>query len=146
MARTCRHFGISRNTFFKWKTRLKADGAAVVCDRPRAPRRSLKATPRPAISKILSRIADYLKRFHDIRIALSSVHRILAKHGMNRLPANQKHGRTLSDVLCGAAVGMSSGWTVVGRHGRSQFALTPVPVRRGMMVALKSKAATSQIR
>jgi membrane-associated phospholipid phosphatase len=42
----------------------------------------------------------------------------------------------LSDVLFGAAVGVSSGWTVVGRHGRSEFALTPVPVRGGMMVAL----------
>ena len=37
------------------------------------------------------RIADYLKRFHQVSIARSSVHRILGKHGMNRLPANQKH-------------------------------------------------------
>jgi transposase InsO family protein len=37
------------------------------------------------------RIADYLKRFHQIAIARSSVHRILIRHGMNRLPANQKH-------------------------------------------------------
>jgi membrane-associated phospholipid phosphatase len=42
----------------------------------------------------------------------------------------------LSDVVFGAAVGVSSGWTVVGRHGRSTFALTPVPVRGGMMIAL----------
>ena len=45
----------------------------------------------------------------------------------------------LSDVLFGAAVGVSSGWTVVGRHGRSAFALEPVPVRGGMMVALTSR-------
>jgi hypothetical protein len=32
-----------------------------------------------------------LNRFHRIAIAASSVHRILAGHGMNRLPANQKH-------------------------------------------------------
>jgi len=37
------------------------------------------------------RIADYLKRFHQVTIASSSVHRILGKHGMSRLPANQKH-------------------------------------------------------
>ena len=101
VARTCRHFGISRKTFYKWKKRFKADGAAGVCDRPRAPQRSPRATPRQVISKILylrqhyhfgpSRIADYLRRFHDIRIAVSSVHRILTRHGMNRLPANQKH-------------------------------------------------------
>ena len=37
------------------------------------------------------RIADYLKRFHQLSIATSSVHRILERHGMSRLPANQKH-------------------------------------------------------
>jgi membrane-associated phospholipid phosphatase len=52
----------------------------------------------------------------------------------------------LSDVVFGAAVGVSSGWTVVGRHGRSQFALTPVPVRGGMMVALMRQAPTSDMR
>jgi hypothetical protein len=37
------------------------------------------------------RIADYLKRFHQLSIAVSSVHRILVRHGLGRLPANQKH-------------------------------------------------------
>ena len=36
-----------------------------------------------------------------------------------------------SDVLFGAAVGVASGWTVVGRHGRDEFALVPVAMRRG---------------
>ena len=36
-------------------------------------------------------IADYLRRFHAVTIATSSVHRILGRHGMSRLPANQKH-------------------------------------------------------
>jgi membrane-associated phospholipid phosphatase len=42
----------------------------------------------------------------------------------------------LSDVLFGAAVGQAAGWTVVGRHGRDHYALQPVPVKGGMMVAL----------
>ena len=42
----------------------------------------------------------------------------------------------LSDVMFGAGVGMASGWTVVGRHGRNSYALQPVPVRGGAMVAL----------
>jgi transposase InsO family protein len=37
-----------------------------------------------------SRIAAYLKRFHHLSVACSTVHRILIRHGMNRLPANQK--------------------------------------------------------
>jgi membrane-associated phospholipid phosphatase len=40
----------------------------------------------------------------------------------------------LSDVLFGGALGMASGWTVVGRHGRSKYALMPVPVRGGVAV------------
>jgi len=42
----------------------------------------------------------------------------------------------LSDVIFGAAVGEAVGWTVVGRHGKSEYALQPIPVRGGMMVAL----------
>jgi hypothetical protein len=42
----------------------------------------------------------------------------------------------VSDVVFGAAIGEAVGWTVVGRHGRRQFALRPVPIRGGMMVSL----------
>jgi membrane-associated phospholipid phosphatase len=42
----------------------------------------------------------------------------------------------LSDVLFGGAVGMASGWTVVGRHGRSKYALMPAPVRGGIAVTV----------
>ena len=41
----------------------------------------------------------------------------------------------LSDVMMGAGVGMASGWTVVGTRGRSEYALQPVPVKGGMMIA-----------
>lgn len=101
VARTCRHFGISRTAFYKWKHRFEAHGEAGLCDRPHTPHRSPRATPPEVVSKILylreqyhfgaGRIADYLKRFHQVSVARSSVHHILGKHGMNRLPANQKH-------------------------------------------------------
>jgi len=42
----------------------------------------------------------------------------------------------LSDVMFGAGVGMASGWTIVGRHGRKVYGLQPMPVRGGIMVAL----------
>ena len=101
VARTCRHFGISRTAFYRWKRRFDAHGEAGLADRPRTPHRSPRATPPAVVSKILylrqqyhfgpGRIADYLRRFHQVTIACSSVHRILGKHGMSRLPANQKH-------------------------------------------------------
>lgn len=103
VARTCRHFGISRRAFYKWKQRYEAFGEAGLYDRSRTPRHSPRATPREVVSKILylrqhyhfgpARIAAYLKRFHRLTVAPSSVHRLLSKHGMNRLPANQKHRR-----------------------------------------------------
>jgi transposase InsO family protein len=101
VARTCRHFGVSRKTFYKWRQRLTEFGEAGLADRSRAPRRSPRALAPDVISKILylrqhyhfgpSRIAAYLVRFHQQSVAQSSVHRVLIRHGMNRLPANQKH-------------------------------------------------------
>jgi membrane-associated phospholipid phosphatase len=41
----------------------------------------------------------------------------------------------LSDVLFGSALGIASGWTVVGRHGRDTFTMYPVPVRGGVALA-----------
>jgi hypothetical protein len=41
----------------------------------------------------------------------------------------------LSDVLFGSALGIASGWTVVGRHGRDDFAIYPVPTRGGIAIA-----------
>lgn len=104
VAQTCRHFGISRQAFYKWKHRFDAHGSAGLCDRPRRPHRphrSPRATPRDVVSKILylrqnyhfgpGRIAAYLQRFHRVAIAPSSVHRILGRPGLQRLPGNQKH-------------------------------------------------------
>jgi membrane-associated phospholipid phosphatase len=42
----------------------------------------------------------------------------------------------LSDVVFGAALGMASGWTVVGRHGKDDFALFPVPMHGGVGVMM----------
>lgn len=101
VARTCRHFGISRQAYYRWKRRYAAHGEAGLADRPSTPHRSPRATSGEVVSKILylrqhyhfgpGRIADYLRRFHQRTLAVSSVHRILVRHGMNRLPANQKH-------------------------------------------------------
>jgi transposase InsO family protein len=101
VARTCRRFGISRKTFYKWRQRFVEHGDAGLCDRPTTPQRVPRATADEVVSKILylrqhyhfgaPRIADYLKRFHQVTIARSTVHRILTRRGMPRLPANQKH-------------------------------------------------------
>ena len=100
VAQTCRHYGLSRQTFYKWRARYKSHGDAGLCDRPRAPLHFPRATPRNVVSKILylreryrfgpARITSYLHRFHSIDVARSTVHRILIRYGMSRLPVNQK--------------------------------------------------------
>jgi len=87
VARPCRHFGISRQAYYRWKRRYAVHGETGLADRPSRPHRSPRATPREVVSKILylrqhyhfgpGRIADYLKRFHELSLAVSSVHRIL---------------------------------------------------------------------
>lgn len=52
---------------------------------------------------------------------------------MSRLHDNRHY---VSDVIFGAGLGIASGWTVVGRHGRSKYALTPVPIKGGMLLTL----------
>lgn len=42
----------------------------------------------------------------------------------------------LSDVVFGSAIGTATGWTIVGRHGRNEYALVPTPVRGGISIAL----------
>ena len=101
VSQACRHFGVSRPTFYKWRARFEEHGESGLLDRSRAPRTSPNATPAEVVSKIVylrkhyhfgaPRIASYLRKFHDVTIAASSVHRILIKHGMRRLPSNLKH-------------------------------------------------------
>ena len=53
----------------------------------------------------------------------------LARESMSRI----YEGRHFpSDVVFGSALGIAAGWTVVGRHGRKEYSLTPVPIRGGM--------------
>ncbi len=87
VSKPCRYFGISRKTFYKWLSRYEAHGETSLCDRPRRPKKCPHETPKETVSKILylrqnyhfgpARITFYLHRYHQIRIAPSTVHRIL---------------------------------------------------------------------
>jgi transposase InsO family protein len=100
VAKTCRHFGVSRKTFYKWAKRYEIHGESGLCDLSRKPRNSPKETSRDIVSKILylrqnyhfgpSRISDYLKRYHRIQIAHSTVHKLLQRHNLSRLPTNRR--------------------------------------------------------
>src|ERR1700759_5735606 len=74
VSHACRHFGISRKTFYKWKKRYDEHGDSGLCDQSRTPQNSPRATPHEVVSKILylrqnyhfgpRTIADVLMFFH----------------------------------------------------------------------------------
>src|SRR5579863_1431437 len=51
VARVCRRFGLPRKSFYKGKRRHAAHGDAGLCDRPRAPQCSPRATAQDVVSK-----------------------------------------------------------------------------------------------
>lgn len=76
--------------------------------------------------------ASVLERHLGYRAAWPTL--VIATYvGVSRLHDNRHF---LSDVLFGSAIGIASGWTTVARHGRSEYALMPVPVRGGMAFAV----------
>jgi membrane-associated phospholipid phosphatase len=83
--------------------------------------------------------ASVIERHFGVRAAWPTL-AVASYVGASRLIDNRHF---LSDVMFGAALGMASGWTVVGRHGRSTFALAPTPIRGGMMVSLVKTAGTT---
>lgn len=96
---TCRYFGISRQTFYKWINRYNKYGEIGLCDRSNKPKNSPKATSKEVVNKVLylrqnyhfgaGRISYYLERYHQIKIATSTVHEILKRYNLNRLPVNK---------------------------------------------------------
>jgi len=52
VSQTCRFFGISRKTYYKWANRRRTHGDAGLCDRARVAQRFPRATPAEAVSKI----------------------------------------------------------------------------------------------
>jgi hypothetical protein len=53
VAQTCRYFGISRKTFYKWKGRFSRHGETGPSDQSRPAHRSRKDTPSEVVNKIL---------------------------------------------------------------------------------------------
>ena len=51
----------------------------------------------------------------------------------------------LSDVVMGAAIGMASGWTVVGRQRGNEIVMQPVPVKGGVMIAFTRASAGERL-
>ena len=103
VARTCRYYGISRHTYYKWLRRYEEGGLDGLRDRSRRPLTSPNATTGEIVGKIVylrqsyhfgpQKISMYLKRYHDISLSQSGVWRILKRLGLGRLPSSQRYQR-----------------------------------------------------
>jgi hypothetical protein len=77
-------------------------------------------------------VASVIERHFGYRLSVPMI-AVASYVGTSRLHDNRHF---LSDVVFGAALGTATGWTVVGRHGRSSYALTPVAVPGGFALQL----------
>jgi transposase InsO family protein len=103
VAQTCRYYGISRPTFYKWLHRYEELGEQGLRDGSSRPLVSPNATRGEIVGKIVYlrqhyhfgplKISMYLRRYHDIEIGHSGVWRILKRLDMNRLPSSQRYRR-----------------------------------------------------
>jgi transposase InsO family protein len=103
VAQTCRYFGITRTTYYRWYRRYEAKGVVGLRDRSTRPLVSPGATPADVVAKIIylrqnyhfgpRKIEMYLKRYHDVAVSASGIWRILKRLDMNRLPSSQRYKR-----------------------------------------------------
>nr|WP_027927470.1 IS481 family transposase [Amycolatopsis benzoatilytica] len=103
VALTCRYYGISRPTYYRWLRRYETEGVDGLRERSRRPRTSPNATRAEVVDKIVhlrrnyhfgpEKIAMYLRRYHDVTISRSTVWRILCRLDLGRLPASQRYRR-----------------------------------------------------
>jgi transposase-like protein len=68
VAATCRYYGISRPTFYKWRNRLDEDGKQGLRDRSSAPLNSPKLTSSDIVGKVIYLRQSY--HFGPLKISM----------------------------------------------------------------------------
>jgi len=100
VSKTCRYFGISRETYYIWKRNYENDGEQALVNSKPCPQNPKLRVPANIEEKILHlrtnyhlgqvRISWYLKRYHDINVSPVGVYGVLKRNGLNKLPQNQR--------------------------------------------------------
>ncbi len=101
IAKTCRHFGISRQTFYDWRSRFEKDGESGLINHKPCPENPRLRVAPEVEEKIVhlrtryhlgpDRIYWFIQRYHpSLKVSASGVYRVLRRLGLNRLPRNAK--------------------------------------------------------
>lgn len=104
ITKTCRYFGISRETFYEWKRRYNDRGDEGLINSKPCPENPKLRMPKEIEEKILYlrknyhfgpvRIAWSLERYFGMKVSSTGVYSVLKRNGLNRLP-NGKHARSM---------------------------------------------------
>lgn len=97
VSKTCRYFGISRETFYQWRRAHRAGGEPGLVNRRPGPRQNLSRRVAPEVeAKILEirkscglgvhRLSWYLARYCGMKVSTGGVQTVLKRNGLNRLP------------------------------------------------------------
>ncbi len=98
IAKTCRYFGICRETFYTWKRAYEEHGEAALVNNKPCPENHKLRLPKEIEEKIIylrttyhfgpDMIVWHLQRYHDIKISRNGC--FLCRNKLNRLPENIK--------------------------------------------------------
>ncbi len=101
IAKTCRYFSLPRSIFYVWRSAYRQQGNKGPKRKKPIPKSHPNQTPDEIVEKILylrrkyhlgpTRIMWYMARYHQMRVSDATIHRVLKRHGVNRLPG--KPGR-----------------------------------------------------
>lgn len=96
VSHTCLKFGISRDTYYRWKRQYETGGPAALVNSKPCPENPKIRVPLDVEKKILyvrrefglgqQRISWYLARYYGIKVSSNGVYGVLKRHGINRLP------------------------------------------------------------
>jgi len=100
IAKTCRYFGICRETFYTWKRAYEARGEEALISSKPCPENHKLRIPREIEDKIVhlrttyhfgpDMIVWHLQRYHSIKISRNGCYNVLVRNKLNRLPENIK--------------------------------------------------------
>jgi transposase InsO family protein len=96
VSHTCRRYGISRDTFYRWKRQYETLGPEALVNSKPCPENPKIRVPKIVEEKILyvrrefglgqQRISWYLQRYYGLTVSSSGVYSVLKRNGLNRLP------------------------------------------------------------
>ena len=98
IAKTCRYFGICRETFYTWKRIYDKEGELGLINSKPCPENHKLRIPKAIEDKIIylrqtyhfgpDMIVWHLQRYHDIKVSRNGCYNVLVRNKLNRLPDN----------------------------------------------------------